>query len=712
MNLLKYKGASLPFRQWISFVLIFINLELVLAFSSLGYIAMPPISITTLHVPVIIAAMSLGPVAGGLVGFAFGISSMWQATAAGFLPIDMMFSPWYSGNPFGSFMLAVVSRTVFGVLSGIIFMHLFVYFSKHRPSELKINIAIVCLTVLSYYIHNISVRGALAYYFPESGIDISAVIANLYSTQTFINVLATVLTVFFSYLAIGNKSNVNHFNRLVKAKYFKMKQYRKRYLIAIIIFSIVVFALVAHMNIRIEEIYDAENLVINSRIGRSLHHVLWQHLVAFDAAMITILEISFWAMVNYAQKMDEMKSMAERIQLEEDTNRLQTQMMNAMAHDIRTPLNAILGFTNLINQNYNDEKLSRQYLKKISTAGSFLMNLINDLLELSRMRRGKLTLNNSECNIIKVFSDVEDIIKGQTQAKEQTLVFDLDVRNKYVSMDVMRINQILLNLLGNAVKFTPKGGSISVKLRQMSGDYFEIRVKDTGIGMSKEFAAKVFEPFVREEAVVKEIQGTGLGMSIVKNLVDAMDGTIRVESEKGKGTEYIINVRFSVVEKETAEEAVSDDSVDEECSVCMEKFKDKHILLAEDNELNQEIEAELLSAAGLVVDVASNGKIAVEKVTAWPEYYDAILMDINMPVMGGYEAARTIRKIENEAAKNVPIFAMSGNTDPDDLEKARDAGMNDSIPKPIDMQVVMMKLNSAFTAMDIDKRALNKLSPN
>ena len=230
--------------------------------------------------------------------------------------------------------------------------------------------------------------------------------------------------------------------------------------------------------------------------------------------------------------------------------------------------------------------------------------------------------------------------------------------------------------------------------------------------MSKEFAAKVFEPFVREEAVVKEIQGTGLGMSIVKNLVDAMDGTIRVESEKGKGTEYIINVRFSVVEKETAEEAVSDDSVDEECSVCMEKFKDKHILLAEDNELNQEIEAELLSAAGLVVDVASNGKIAVEKVTAWPEYYDAILMDINMPVMGGYEAARTIRKIENEAAKNVPIFAMSGNTDPDDLEKARDAGMNDSIPKPIDMQVVMMKLNSAFTAMDIDKRALNKLSPN
>ena len=439
---------------------------------------------------------------------------------------------------------------------------------------------------------------------------------------------------------------------------------------------------------------------------------MWQHLVAFDAAMITILEISFWAMVNYAQKMDEMKSMAERIQLEEDTNRLQTQMMNAMAHDIRTPLNAILGFTNLINQNYNDEKLSRQYLKKISTAGSFLMNLINDLLELSRMRRGKLTLNNSECNIIKVFSDVEDIIKGQTQAKEQTLVFDLDVRNKYVSMDVMRINQILLNLLGNAVKFTPKGGSISVKLRQMSGDYFEIRVKDTGIGMSKEFAAKVFEPFVREEAVVKEIQGTGLGMSIVKNLVDAMDGTIRVESEKGKGTEYIINVRFSVVEKETAEEAVSDDSVDEECSVCMEKFKDKHILLAEDNELNQEIEAELLSAAGLVVDVASNGKIAVEKVTAWPEYYDAILMDINMPVMGGYEAARTIRKIENEAAKNVPIFAMSGNTDPDDLEKARDAGMNDSIPKPIDMQVVMMKLNSAFTAMDIDKRALNKLSPN
>ena len=267
------------------------------------------------------------------------------------------------------------------------------------------------------------------------------------------------------------------------------------------------------------------------------------------------------------------------------------------------------------------------------------------------------------------------------------------VKDKFVICDANRLDRVLLNLISNAYKFTPSGGTISVTLAQKNdggdgfGDY-EIRVKDSGIGMSPEFAKTVFEAFTRERtSTVSKIQGTGLGMAITKSIVDLMNGTIDVVTAPGEGTEFIVNVRFRL-----SDEIVDDDSDGGETADEVD-FSNKKLLLVEDIEVNREIACMLLEGAGFEVDTAVNGKDAVEKIEAsQPGDYDAILMDIQMPVMNGYEAARAIRQLANPALANIPILAMTANAFSDDVKAAREAGMNAHIAKPIDVPKMMETL--------------------
>ena len=514
------------------------------------------------------------------------------------------------------------------------------------------------------------------------------------------------------------------------------------------------------------------------------------------------------------------QALSDAVAAAETANRAKSTFLSNMSHDIRTPMNAIIGFTTLALSNIDDKERVKDYLAKTLASSNHLLSLINDVLDMSRIESGKIHLEEVEVNLSDVLHDLKTIVSGQIYAKQLELYMDAtDVTDEDVYCDKTRLNQILLNLLSNAIKFTPAGGTVSVRVRQLAGKVhgcgqYEFRIKDNGIGMSPEFAKKIFEPFERERtSTVSRIQGTGLGMAITKNIVDMMGGTIEVQTAQGKGSEFIICLPLRTqdehrpVEKITELEGLKALVVDDDFNTCDSvtkmlvkvgmraewtlsgkeavlrarqsiemsdvyhayiidwrlpdmngievtrqirslhddtpiiiltaydwsdieveakaagvtafcskpmfmsdlretlmsalgqkltdasqellpeedaDFKDRHILLVEDNELNREIAQEILREYGFRVDTAENGAVAVEKVrTAAPGSYDLVLMDVQMPVMDGYTATRQIRALEDPALAGIPILAMTANAFDEDRRNAMESGMNGFLSKPI-----------------------------
>ena len=523
-------------------------------------------------------------------------------------------------------------------------------------------------------------------------------------------------------------------------------------------------------------------------------------------------------------------------------NAAKTSFLSNMSHDIRTPMNAIIGFTNLALQNQSDTEKIVEYLGKIKTSSDHLLSLINDVLEMSRIESGKIELEETECNLPEILHNLNTIIIGQVEAKQQELNMDtLNVEDEYILCDKLRLNQVLLNLLSNAVKYTPNGGKISVRVEQKAlpeaeankdghhyGSY-EIHVKDNGIGMGEEFAKRVFDAFERERnSTVSGIQGTGLGMAITKKIVDLMGGTISVKTKQNEGTEFIVSVKFKIVEGKSkgdqkiveltgihalvvdddfntcdstmkmlaqmglrpewtlsGKEAVlhakqakemgdsygvfiidlklpdmngievtrqirkavgddtpillmtaydwptiKDEAIDAGINAFCNKpvflsdlhdalsraigaastadkakdndaqvdFSGKRLLLVDDIDVNREIAVMLLEMHNFKVEQAVNGKEAVEKVAAATAgYYDAVLMDVQMPVMNGYEATKEIRNLPDKAKSAVPIVAMTANAFDEDKKAALAAGMNTHIAKPIDETKVIEVLTEILS---------------
>lgn len=374
-------------------------------------------------------------------------------------------------------------------------------------------------------------------------------------------------------------------------------------------------------------------------------------------------------------------------------NQAKSMFLSNMSHDIRTPMNAIVGFTTLALTHLDEMEQVKEYLEKIKTSGDHLLNLINDVLDMSRIESGKMKLDERSCCLADIFENLHNILQADVQAKQLTLEIGMeDVTDKNVYCDKLRLNQLLLNLLSNSVKYTEAGGSVSLKLLQREGSQpgyadYEFHIMDTGIGMSEEFVKHIFEPFERERnSTISKIQGTGLGMAITRNIVEMMNGTIKVRSKQGVGTEFIVLLPFR-----------QDHGADKNSVIMEEKRAKKNkkesirnhtgnILLAEDVELNQEIAVTILNEAGFNTEVAADGQIAVDMLEhSKPGHYQLVLMDIQMPVMNGYEATRAIRGLENKELADIPIIAMSANAFEEDKQEALKCGMNGHIAKPIDV---------------------------
>ena len=525
------------------------------------------------------------------------------------------------------------------------------------------------------------------------------------------------------------------------------------------------------------------------------------------------------------------QALSDAVHAAENANQAKSTFLSNMSHDIRTPMNAIIGFTTLAVSNIDNKKRVRDYLGKILSSSNHLLSLINDILDMSRIESGKIHLEETEVSLSDVLHDLKTIISGQIHAKQLELYMDaMDVTNEDVYCDKTRLNQILLNLLSNAIKFIPAGGMISVRLKQYPGtqrerQLYEIRVKDNGIGMSEDFVQKLFSPFERERSsTVSRTQGTGLGMAITKNIVDMMGGNIEIQTEQGKGTEFIVRLPLRTqskhhrVEKIAALEGLKALVIDDDFNTCDSvtkmlakvgmrsewtlsgkeavlrarqsielgdafhayiidwrlpdmngievtrqirslgddtpiiiltaydwseieaearaagvnafcakpifmsdirdtlmtaigqkqdrtdddilpavslDFRGRSILLVEDNELNSEIAMAILNEYGFQVHTAENGAEAVEKIrNSAPGDYELVLMDIQMPVMNGYEAAKQIRALDDPALAEITILAMTANAFDEDRKKALECGMDGFLSKPIVIEELIRTLQT------------------
>ena len=405
--------------------------------------------------------------------------------------------------------------------------------------------------------------------------------------------------------------------------------------------------------------------------------------------MFTTAGLGFLFTIYRRIKRKEMVALEEQRRRAEESSRAKSTFLSNMSHDIRTPMNAIIGYTTLAQRDGTTFDELRSFMTKIDVSGKHLLDLINDILEMSRIESGRMELELAEADLAKILDDLQTMFRTQMEAKG--IAFSVDaskIKHRHVMCDRNRFNRVLLNLVGNAYKFTPAGKSVAVTLTEPNDGNFLLSVKDTGIGMSAEFAKKIFQAFERERtSTVSGIQGTGLGTAITKSIVDLMGGTIDVVTQKGVGTEFIVRVAFEVVDK--PEVVAEPETVTEPAQVDESEqtdFSGVKILLVEDIDVNREIAMMMLEEFGFVIDTAVNGREALDKATA--NAYDLILMDVQMPVMNGYESARAIRA----AGLDVPIIAMTANAMPEDIKRALDAGMNDHIAKPLDVPVMMMTI--------------------
>ena len=413
---------------------------------------------------------------------------------------------------------------------------------------------------------------------------------------------------------------------------------------------------------------------------------------------ITVMALAIMFSVYNTIAKRERLAETQRVRAEESSKAKSTFLFN-MSHDIRTPMNAITGYTALAKKLPGLPPQAEDYLTKIDASSQHLLTLIDDILEMGRVESAKMELRPEYMDLPAALGEVRDLFAAQMAEKDIGFTLDTSqVRDRVVLCDKHRLDRVLMNLLSNAYKFTPAGGNVSVSLYQIDTDLegrgaYELRVKDSGIGMSKEFAAKVFETFERERtSTVSGIQGTGLGMAITKSIVDLMGGSIEVISAPGQGTEFIVRLAFPLRPEGSAEGGAAPGSAGK-----APDLKGKRLLLVEDNEINREIALLLLEEAGFVLDTAADGREAVEKVAAAPpDFYDAVLMDIQMPVMNGYEAARAIRALDDPTLAGVPIIAMTANAFQEDIQAALDAGMNGHIAKPIDVQKMLNTIAAAL----------------
>ena len=406
-----------------------------------------------------------------------------------------------------------------------------------------------------------------------------------------------------------------------------------------------------------------------------------------------LLSMGYWQIILRREKEAVYAKQIEKVATEaQHANQAKTRFLFSMSHDIRTPMNAIIGYTQLLENNLDNKKQALDYISKLKSSSTILLSLINYILEMTQIESGKLDLKKEIGDLDDLVKNINVVVEPLIKEKKLHYSYHLEIKHHHIICDKTKLREIVLNILSNAIKYTPEGGNVELLIQEISFENNKVKyhfiIIDNGIGMKEDFLPHIFEEFAREKTSTEsKVPGVGLGLPIVKSLIDMMNGTIQVESKLNKGTKFTVELSFLT--------SLQVENVNERNTSTLD-FSGKHILLVEDNELNAEIGIELLNTFKVIIDLAKNGEECIKILEKMPEgYYDLILMDIQMPIMDGYEATKIIRSFNNKNAQ-IPIIAMTANAFEEDRKHALQLGMNEHLAKPVDIEKLKDVLTKYF----------------
>ncbi len=444
---------------------------------------------------------------------------------------------------------------------------------------------------------------------------------------------------------------------------------------------------------------DSERELILAAPERTVYNAVYRARQAF----VLLIAVELFAFAAYiylvfasAKRSVEKTLLEERLKKVQKADEAKSLFISSMSHDLRIPMSSSIGFTDLAYDNAENPEKTREYLKKVRSSNEHLLTLVNDIIDVNRIENGNISIKEEAYNLYSVAAGIDEMVRPEIEAKKITFATDFSgIIDENVYCDKLHIKQVFFNIFSNAVKFTDPGGNIRFEIIQLKCDQpgyglYEFRVRDSGIGIGADFMPYVFDPFTRENSVgVNKTTGAGLGLTITKQIIDMMDGSIAVKSEPFSGAEFIVRLRFKL-----ASTGATLGSRNNDYEVFTDKFQGRKLLLVEDNGLNREMEKDLLEECGFIVNDVDDGTVAVAVMEqAKAGEYAAIIMDVQMPNMDGYEATRLIRKMADPAIARIPIVAMTANAFNEDRLKSREAGMNAHITKPIDMDKLLKVLD-------------------
>lgn len=668
---------------------IFLAFEIIMANSALGYIDIEPISLTLMNLPVIMGALYLGKGAGAILGGAFGLTSMWKASICAITYADQVFSPHLSGKPIESIILSTVTRILFGFIAAVLFDIV-----RKKGKLNRIWIWFIC--VISFGVHTALVYLCLGLFFPDalSGA-ISFTIGALLLGAIFTYIIPATLIVFLDRVLMspGIQKLFLSSRQLIlfRKTHVKKKKITVTYAVVLIVVTLL---LLAHVYTRIKLVFRVQGIQVTDGVLQGVLQIQLQLLVAmlclFYIIYIVMLLVFEFSEVrkqenlelNRALKENEeyRKAIEKALEDAKSASDAKTQFISRMSHDIRTPLNAIIGLSAIGIDDSTEGSKEIDSFKKIYKSGNYLLGLVNDILDLSKIESDFVEMHPEPFQVSNCIDDIYIILREQMEEKQLDFVYhSMGEQNLCLLVDHMRFEQIFMNLISNSIKYTNVGGQIEVETMiypPADGKAKLVaKIRDTGIGMSEEYLKIMYEPY-SQGATNNESKGSGLGLAIVKNLVERMNGLIEVKSKVNEGTEFTLTMEFPVSEQKVKSQSIH--KVEESALI------GKRVLLVEDNEINIEVSRALLQKKGILVEVAENGKEALDCFEQHEEdYYDVILIDIFMPIMDGIKATKEIRSLDREDASNIPIIAMTANALQDDMSKALEAGMNAYLTKPI-----------------------------
>ena len=719
-------GIPLTKRRGTEITIALMALEVIFAFSYLGFIIIPPISITTMHLLVLIAAMVLGTKESVAVSMVFALTSIWQAGVSGVQYSDIIFSPFDSGAPLRSLVLNS-ARPIGGFAAGALYNLCFAKERKHPYG------CIALAALGATWVFGTLTYLFMALLFPKTGVTVGMALMAWLEPSNLTVYGMTAAVMMLVHFALSRKRVARWLAAVVGTEGHIKPKSAHAYYGMVAAAAALCGTVMLHVIDRLKIVLGRDGYRATFAFGSNETQILFQFFCAFSGILLLLYLTVRWIGEFHAaksislqkqtdaldklraeqilnRKLQEQNAVLERQQQQlreaarraeaanQESRRLaeeartanaaKTNFLSRMTHDIRTPLNGIIGLLKIDEMHPDDLELIRGNHEKMMVSAKYLLSLINDMLQMSKLEDGEYVLSREWMDLSELLVDIQMIVGQRAAEAGVTLYHDRGAEraaHPYVYASSLHLRQLFLNIYGNCIKYNRVGGKVCTQTEELGTENgvvtYRWTIRDTGVGMSEDFIAHIFEPFVQENSDARSVyQGTGLGMAIVKSLVDKMGGDIRVTSEKGKGSTFIITLPFEIAEKKQKTQTESVKS----------SVKGLRLLLAEDNALNAEIAERLLTDEGAAITVVQNGKLALERFESQPAgTFDAILMDVMMPVMDGLSATRAIRALDRADAGTIPIIAMTANAFEEDARRCLKAGMNAHLPKPLQMETVV-----------------------